>query len=118
MGKEILMNQEVITINQDPLISAGDRIKGTDTTGQVWMRNLHNGDKAVVFYHPAGEFAMGNMEVFVAWSELGWLDSDNVVVRDLWERKTIGTQLQGFKSTLAPRDVMFLRLARQSRTIV
>merc|ERR1711976_415796 len=69
---EIIANPEVIAVNQDELVTAGDRVKGDKSSGQVWMRNLSNCDKAVLLYHPAGDLAVGSKQVSVDWSEIGW----------------------------------------------
>jgi alpha-galactosidase len=53
--KSIIMNAEVIAINQDRLITAGERLSNTTQSGQpgqVWARPLLNGDQAVILYNP------------------------------------------------------------------
>lgn len=111
---EIIANPEVLAVNQDELVTAGDRVKGDERSGQVWVRDLSNGDKAVLLYHPAGELAVGSQTVSVDWSEIGWSSDDIVSVRDLWARKELGRFSGSFEAKLAARDVQFLRVSRSS----
>lgn len=112
--RSILTNPEVIAINQDSLVSAGERLHGTNVTGQLWARPLSNGDQAIVLYHPAGLLAIKNMIVSVEWSELGWPRGEQVHVRDLWAQHDLGVFASGYNVSLAPRDVQFLRVSRTS----
>ena len=50
-SKAILLNTDAIAVSQDPLGQMGMRISQGDTTGQVWARNLANGDVAVALYN-------------------------------------------------------------------
>ena len=84
---------------------------GTDGT-QLWSRDLSNGDKAVVLFNNGkGAPAV----VAVGWGEVGWVDSDQVSVRDLWAKTYNGTVARGFTCSLMPHDVCFLRLKKVSK---
>jgi hypothetical protein len=50
-SKAILLNQDAIDVNQDPLGQMGMRISRGDGSTEVWARNLHNGDVAVALYN-------------------------------------------------------------------
>ena len=41
----------MIAINQDALGTGGDRVYNGNDGGQVWSRELSNGDKCVVLYN-------------------------------------------------------------------
>eukprot|EP00942_MAST-04A_sp_MAST-4A-sp1_P001200 g1200.t1 len=108
---QIIGNEEVIAINQDPSNTGGDRIFNDTNGRQVWARDLAN-DK---------------LTVGVTWDMLGWntklvLDNDGngvkegndviVEVRNLWKKETVGNFTNGYNATLAVRDVQMLRLRR------
>jgi len=106
--KSILMNPEVIAINQDDLITAGDRLRGSEGTSQVWVRPLANGDKAVVLYNSGN--AKTPLHINVTWAELG-LSATNHTVRDLWQRKSLGSMSGGYSTSIGPHDVSFIRVS-------
>ena len=113
--RAILMNDEVIAINQDGLATAGDRILKRADGGQVWSRDLANGDKCVVLYNNGlGKlFGGADVQLGVSWEQIGWKGGDLVSVRDLWKKETLGSMTTGlFNVTIKARDVMMLRLRR------
>ena len=79
------------------------------TGGQLWSKPLQNGDLAIILYNSGDS---DNVTVPVAWEELGWKTTDAVLVRDLWERKDVGTLVGGMSAALAAHDVAMLRLTR------
>eukprot|EP00040_Diaphanoeca_grandis_P015303 m.77906 g.77906 ORF g.77906 m.77906 type:complete len:409 (+) comp25062_c0_seq3:21-1247(+) len=105
--KSILMNPEVIAINQDDLITAGDRLRGVEGGTQVWVRDLANGDKAVVLYNSGNHKTP--LQINVTWSELG-LSPGPHGVRDLWARKSLGMVNTSYVTTVGPHDVSFIRI--------
>jgi alpha-galactosidase len=113
--KMIVMNPEVIAINQDPAFIAGERIRNDNETtgGQVWSRPLQNGDLCVILYNSGNN---DGVSVSVAWTELGWANTDNVLVRDLWARKDMGVFTDGITSVLAAHDISMMRLTRKIST--
>ena len=99
----LLSNDEVIEVDQDPLGKAGHRV-AKDGDQEVWARPLGDGSLAV------GLFNRNEMEATVTanWSDLGVQGKQRV--RDLWRQKELGT-LEGRFSTLVPaQGVMLLRL--------
>ena len=107
--RTILLNQEVIAINQDESATAGDRLRNATNGEQLWARPLANGDKAIILYN-SGTKTIG---AGLAWSEIGWAATDNVTVRDLWQKKTLGSFVGGYNiSTLGKHDIAMLRLTR------
>ena len=79
------------------------------TGGQLWSKPLLNGDLAVILYNSGNS---NNVTVPVDWEELGWKTTDAVLVRDLWERKDVGTLIGGISAVLDAHDVAMLRLTR------
>ena len=123
---EILSNDEVIAINQDPSFTGGDRIFNDTDGRQVWARDLANGDKCVVLYNSGNGKSHGKKLVIeVTWKMLGWeaksdpadnTDQDVIVhVRDLWAKKSLGNYSGGYNGTIAVRDIQMLRLRRYGK---
>ena len=96
----LLTNDEVIAIDQDPLGRAARRISQNRDV-EVWARTLADGTLAV------GLFNRGEITdtVSVKWSELGI--SGQQSVRDVWRQQTIGSYGSEF-SALVPRHGVIL----------
>lgn len=107
--KSIVMNPDVIAIDQDRSFTGGDRIANFSSGAQIWARDLHGGDKAVVLFN-AGD--VQDVPIAVTWAQLGWPVNAAVHVRDLWLQADRGTFVGGFNSTVAPHDVAYLRVRR------
>jgi len=80
---DILSNDELIDINQDPLGKPAARVV-KDGTKEVWARPLFDGTKAV------GLVNIGDdpQKITVKWSDVGANGSN--AVRDLWLHKNLG----------------------------
>jgi len=65
--RSIVANAEVIAIDQDELGQAGDRIYNTSQGGQVWWKNLTNGDVAVLFYNANDQLPI---DLNVTWPQV------------------------------------------------
>jgi len=96
----LLTNDEVIAVDQDPLGRAARRIT-FDRNLEVWARPLADGSLAVGLFN-RGEIAD---TVHVHWSDLGITGEKNV--RDLWRQKDIGS-FGGEYSALVPRHGVVL----------
>ncbi len=79
----LLTNDEVIAVNQDPLGKPAHRISMKGDI-QVWGRNLEDGSMAI------GIFNLGDSAVSKSykWSELGTKPAKRV--RDLWRQRDMG----------------------------
>ena len=82
--RSILMNDEVLAIDQDPLGVQGFRVRKEENK-EVWMKPLQNGKKAVALFNRGESTA----EVKVCWDDIGV--SGNVRLRDLWQHKDLGS---------------------------
>ena len=115
----LLSNDEVIEINQDPLGKPAEKLKTVNGV-QVWLKKLANGDYALGLFYVAN---WGNTpETFFRWgdeksvdfkinvSELGL--SGNYVFRDVWRQKNL---LHGaaWSGQIAHHGVQFLRLKKR-----
>jgi alpha-galactosidase len=79
----LLSNDEVIEVNQDPLGQAAGRI-AQDGQKEVWAKKMEDGSYAIGLFN-RGQF---ETEITVNWSELGLSGSHRV--RDLWRQKDLG----------------------------
>lgn len=86
--RSILLNKEVIAVDQDPLGAQGRVVIERGYGGQVWMKPLADGSKAVAFVNYSGR----ELDLNVRWSQLG-LPPGPAKVRDLWahEDKSVHT---------------------------
>lgn len=111
--KAILTNKEVIAINQDPLGVQGFKHSMKDSV-HTWLKPLKGGGWAVCFL---------NRSVLPKSFQYDWTPVIDTVskrelnpkstvytLRDLWLKKETGTTEKPVKATLAPHDVLVLRL--------
>jgi len=91
----ILTNPEVIAVDQDPAGIEGHRVSEEGPL-QVWMKPLADGSKAVGLFNE-GE---STMPVTIHFKDIGF--TGKVSVRDLWERKDLGT-FNGSYTAQVPR---------------
>ena len=97
----LLVNDEVINVDQDPLEHRHRAAKQGES--EVWVRELEDGSKAVgLFNHAKAEAAVaGN------WTDLGVHGKQTV--RDLWRQKDLG-QFEGrFSAPVPPHGVVLVR---------
>jgi alpha-galactosidase len=96
----LLCNDEVIEVDQDPLGKPAGRIKKDGQT-EVWARPLEDESMAV------GLFNRGEAEaqVTVRWADLGL--SGKQKVRDLWRQRNLGKFSDRFQASV-PRHGVFL----------
>lgn len=80
----LLCNDEVIAVDQDPLGLPGKRVR-KDGDMEVWAKDMEDGSKAVGLFN-RGEF---EADVQVRWSDLGIQGRQSV--RDLWRQKDLGS---------------------------
>src|SRR5262249_21260321 len=80
---DLLTNDEVLEIDQDPLGKPASR-RAKDGTVEVWARPLWDGAVAVGLFNLGDEAA----KVTARWSDLGLTGSQPV--RDLWQQKSLG----------------------------
>lgn len=77
--KSILLNREVIEVDQDPLGVQGRVVIDRGYGGQVWMKPLADGSKAVAFLNMTGR----ELDLYVRRSQIG-IPAGPARVRDLW----------------------------------
>jgi alpha-galactosidase len=83
--RSILLNADVIAVDQDALGRQGRRVR-KDSDLEVWSRELSDGNRAVLFFNRGTVPAT----ISVAFHELGYPDTLQARVRDLWQGKDMG----------------------------
>ncbi|MDQ5977479.1 MAG: alpha-galactosidase, partial [Verrucomicrobiota bacterium] len=101
----LLIDREALAVNQDPLGKQGWRFRA-EKGREIWVRELAGGDWAVALLNTGDEPAELEIDFAHGW----WFVGGECAVRDIWEKKDVGTTAKAFKKHLAPHDVAFLRL--------
>jgi alpha-galactosidase len=83
--RDILLNKEVIAVDQDPLGIQGRIIIDRGYGGQVWMKPLADGSKAVALLNLSEK----ELDLYVRWAQIG-IPAGPAAVRDLWAHKDLG----------------------------
>jgi len=113
----LLTNDEVIAINQDPLGKQAVRI-ADDKDKQVWMKKLSDGSMALGLFFtgsniPEEAFTwngeMQSARVGITWNELGLQGKQTV--RDLWRQKDIGIFENGFETVVPYHGVVMVKVS-------
>lgn len=100
---DVLSNDEVIGVDQDPLGKAAGRIYQKEQT-EVWARPLWDGTMAVGLFNLGRE----KCRVTVRWSDLGI--TGRQPVRDLWRRKDLGTHDRSFSAEILPHAAWLVKI--------
>jgi alpha-galactosidase len=113
----ILTNKEVIAIDQDSLGVEGFKQSKIDNL-EIWYKPLKNGDWAVCFFNRGpNTFDLNydwNNQIInddVAKLELRF-DKNTYSLRNLWDKKDIGTTAVALKAELHSHEVLMLRLIK------
>jgi alpha-galactosidase len=101
----LLTNDEVLEVNQDPLGRQAGRVAKDDKL-EVWVKDMEDGSKAV------GLFNRGEMEASVTaqWRALGLTGKQNV--RDLWRQRDLGLFDSEFVAKIPRHGVVLVRISR------
>jgi len=103
--KALLTNREVIEVNQDPLGVQGRKVRD-DGMEEVWAKPLSRAATSVVFLN-RGE---SSVRMQVRFSELGM--NGPQAVRDLWERKELGSFKEAFSAEVPPHGAVMVRIGK------
>jgi alpha-galactosidase len=109
----VLTNAEVIAIDQDSLGAQGVRTVRNNGL-EVWVKNLKNGDKAVVLLNRNA--AAGSLSLKWTDNGIGWKSTDLVRIRDLWQHTTSASVSQGTTASLPGQSAVMLRLTNLRTT--
>ena len=96
----IIANPEVIAINQDDSSTSADRVRKDANGGQLWVRPLANGDKAVILYN-SRKSSGDNITVSFTPKEVGFQADDRIRVR-----RFVGAQRRVYHKLLSTKLTM------------
>ncbi len=99
----LLCNDEVIDVDQDPLGRPGRRV-ALNGDLEVWARDMEDGSKAVGLFNRGEDAAL----VSAKWADLGV--QGRQIVRDLWRQKDLGEYEGEFQAQVPRHGVVLLRL--------
>ena len=108
--RNLLTNDEVIALDQDPLGRQAQRLVNTGTY-QVWMKELADGGRAI------GIFNLGDtgQVINLKWADLS-LGKDEKV-RDCWRQQDLGVFGDGFFTEVAPHGVRLIKVDPVHNTV-
>ena len=101
----LLTNDEVIEINQDPLGKQAGRVLKKDGV-EIWVKDMEDGSKAV------GIFNLTNSteKIKADWNVLGITGKQ--VVRDAWRQKDLGQFTGNFSADVAAHGVKLITIRK------
>ncbi|MBI4811593.1 MAG: hypothetical protein HY800_09195 [Ignavibacteriales bacterium] len=112
----LLTNDEVIEINQDPLGVQARRIYDADGK-QIWVKEMEDGSKAVGLFYPSlGEKnpvdyfnwnGKQSVKITLKSSDIGM--SGKFEVRDVWRQKDLGVFEDQFEADVPSHGVVFVK---------
>ena len=105
---DVLSNDEVIAIDQDPLGKAAGRV-AQDGDLEVWARPLADGTKAVGLFNRSSNKA----KLTVRWSDIGVTGPHPV--RDLWQHKDLGSFDRSFSAEVLPHAAWMIRVGKPGK---
>ncbi|KAK1285543.1 hypothetical protein QJS10_CPB20g00132 [Acorus calamus] len=99
---EILSNEEVIAVNQDPLGVQGRKVStgGEDGCRQIWAGPLSEDRLVVALWNRCPEVTT----ITVKWESLGIDPTTAFAVRDLWKHKDLSGNVRVFSAQIDSHD--------------
>ena len=97
----LLTNDEVLAVNQDPLGRQATQIAATENY-EIWAKDMQNGVKAVGIFNRDPLYEAPK-QITLKLTDLG-LDTPQQI-RDLWRQKDLGTFTNTFTTTVRPHGV-------------
>jgi alpha-galactosidase len=101
--RDLLTNDEVLEVNQDELGQAACRVR-KDGELEIWSRPLADGTIAVGLFNRGLEPA----DLTATWTELKLTGPHSV--RDLWQRKNLGSFTESFTAQVPAHGSQFLKI--------
>lgn len=108
----LITNDEVLAINQDPLVKPASRISQSGQGNQkteVWMRDLKDGARAAGLFNRSDKEAAITLEWDAAKLEGKW------IARDLWQHKDLGPFENKLTLTVPAHGTALLKLTRAGK---
>jgi len=98
----LLTNDEVLSINQDPLGYQAKQIIH-DKDIQVWVKELSDGTKSIGIFNLGGKTLKYSLNL----NSIGIIGSQNI--RDLWRQKDLGNFTSKFDTTIPSHGVVLIK---------
>lgn len=99
----LLTNDEVLDVNQDPLGRQGERIAAANDL-ELWTKHLEDGSRAVGLFNRS----LKDADLTVKWTDLGLTGKQTV--RDLWRQQDLGEFSDQFSAPVPPHGVVLIRI--------
>jgi hypothetical protein len=103
--RNLLTNDEVIAIDQDPLGHAARKAWAADDW-EIWVRELADGRHAIGVFNFGGQFRRLELEGRVPELAAG------VPLRDLWRQRTLAPLTTGFAAAVPAHGVLLLAVGQ------
>lgn len=103
----LLTNDEVIELNQDPLGKQAGRVKA-ESGLEIWAKELEDGSKAVGLFNRNSK----TETIQVTWDSLGLTGEQ--IVRDVWRQKDQGLFFDSFWSEVPAHGVKLITLRKSN----
>ncbi len=100
----LLSNDEVLAVDQDPLGSQASRI-WQDADLEIWAKDMEDGSKVVGLFN-RGEI---QTEMKIGWTQLGIRGQQRV--RDLWRQRDVSDLTDAFKTEVPRHGVVLIRVS-------
>lgn len=100
----LLTNDEVLAVNQDPWGLQAAQVKRTDDY-EIWMRDLEDGTKAV------GLFNKTEKPMYIPMNLASLLIDGKFALRDLWRQRDLGWVKSHFEMRTEPHGARLIRLS-------
>ena len=104
----LLTNDEVLAIDQDPLGMQADQMTNNDKY-QIWLKKLDGGNFAIAVFNLSENY----LEIKVPLKDYGLMGK--WLIRDLWRQKNMGVYDHNFDSKIPPHGVNLYKLSFNSK---
>jgi hypothetical protein len=101
---ELITNDEVIAINQDPDGKPARLLGKSGPGGEVWLRELRGGAWVAGFFNRGDSEAKVNLH----WADAGL--SGKLAARDVWQKRALGIFSGDLSQTVAAHGAVLIKL--------
>jgi len=95
------------TFNSDGTLTSAGKCLDLAGSLEVWAGPLSDGSKAVILFNRSS----GSAKITASWSDIGISAGTSCDVRDLWQRKSVGTFKDSFSATVASHGVVMVKIS-------
>jgi alpha-galactosidase len=105
-SRDLLTNEDVIAVNQDPLGASGRRVIRDGAT-EVWRKPLADGSVAVALLNRGSS----RVQISCVAADIGLLDAPKTV-RNLWDKQAEEEFAETLTRSVAPHETVLLRVGQ------